>query len=103
MFGDYFGSVTSGRLQTRRFVVLWLALIIAFIAIGLLIGVSIGIAERAIGGDLATAQKLLTEKLGTPAIVAVFLIFVLFLFAKLNIIAKRARDMPICLAPGRAK
>jgi uncharacterized membrane protein YhaH (DUF805 family) len=93
MFGDYLGSVMSGRLRTQRFIMLWLGLMIAFVAIGMLIGVSIGIAERAIGGDLATAQKLLAEKLGIPAIVAVLVIFVLFGFAKLNIIAKRARDI----------
>jgi uncharacterized membrane protein YhaH (DUF805 family) len=93
MVDDYFGSVMSGRLQTQRFIILWLALMITFVVLGMLIGVSIGIAERLIGGDLATAQKLLTEKLGIPAIVAVFTIFVLFGFAKLNIIAKRARDI----------
>ena len=93
MVDDYFGSVTSGRLQTQRFIILWLALMIAFVVLGMLIVVSIGIAERLIGGDLATAQKLLAEKLGIPAIVAVFAISVLFGFAKLNIIAKRARDI----------
>lgn len=93
MVDDYFGSVMSGRLQTQRFIILWLALMITFVVLGMLIGVSIGIAERLIGGDFATAQKLLAEKLGIPAIVAVFAIFVLFGFAKLNIIAKRARDI----------
>lgn len=92
MFIDYFGSVGSGRLHTLRFIVLWFALATSFIALGLLIGVSIGIAERLVGGDLATAQKLLAEELGMPAIFAAFALFVLFGFAKLNIIAKRARD-----------
>jgi uncharacterized membrane protein YhaH (DUF805 family) len=93
MVDDYFGSVMSGRLQSQRFIILWLALMITFVVLGMLIGASIGIAERLIGGDLATAQKLLAEKLGIPAIVAVFVIFVLFGFANLNIIAKRARDI----------
>lgn len=93
MIGDYFGSALSGCLPTKRFIVLWLALMLAFVALGLLIGVSIGVAERLIGGDLATAQKLLIEKLGLPAIIGVFVIFILFAFAKLNIIAKRARDI----------
>ncbi len=93
MIGDYFGSALSGRLQTKRFIILWLALMLAFAAFGLLIGASIGVAERLIGGDLATAQKLLIEKLGLPAIIGVFVIFILFAFAKLNIIAKRARDI----------
>ena len=93
MIGDYFGSALSGRLQTKRFIILWLALMLAFTAFGLLIGASIGVAERLIGGDLATAQKLLIEKLGLPAIIGVFVIFILFAFAKLNIIAKRARDI----------
>ena len=93
MIGDYLGSALSGRLQTKRFIILWLALMLAFVAFGLLIGASIGVAERLIGGDLATAQKLLIEKLGLPAIIGVFVIFILFAFAKLNIIAKRARDI----------
>jgi uncharacterized membrane protein YhaH (DUF805 family) len=93
MVDDYFGSVISGRLRTQRFIILWFVLMIAFVVLGFLIGVSIGIAERLTGGDLATAQKLLAETLGVPDIVAVLVIFVLLGFAKLNIIAKRARDI----------
>lgn len=93
MIGDYFGQARTGRLQTQRFILLWLTLMIAFIAFGLIIGASIGIAERLIGGDLQAAQQLLIETVGLPAVIGIIAVVMLFAFAKLNIIAKRARDI----------
>lgn len=93
MFKDYFGDVRIGRLKTSRFVVLWVMLVVFFILVGLLLGASIGIAEHLLGGDLATAQTSLRQQLAMPAIIAVALGFILLAFAKLNIVAKRARDI----------
>ena len=60
---------------------------------GLSLGVSIGVAEHFVGGDLKTAQNILREKLALPAIVVISLAMIGFVFAYLNIIAKRARDV----------
>ncbi len=92
MLRDYFGEIVDGRLARRRFVFLWLFLLALFIGFGALIGVSIGIAEHLVGGDLKTAQQMLREKLAVPAVLAIAIFLLAFVFAKLNIIAKRARD-----------
>jgi len=92
MLGEYFGEISDGRLNTRRFILLWLVLVAVFVVFALLIGTSIGIAEHLIGGDLENAQAILRENLAIPAIIAIAVFFLLFAFAKLNIIAKRARD-----------
>lgn len=93
MFNDYFGSVSDGRLGTRRFIMLWLVLIAGFVILGLLIGASIGVAERLIGGDVEAVRKTLSQNFGLPVIIALAVIFVAFAFANLNILAKRARDV----------
>lgn len=92
MLGDYFGEIGCGRLNTRRFLLLWLVLVAVFVLFGILIGASLGIAEHIIGGDLRSAQTMLRERFALPAILAVAAFFIFFAFAKLNIIAKRARD-----------
>ncbi len=93
MLKNYFGDFKIGKLQTKRFTILWIVLVLFFLACCLAVGFSIGIAEHLVGGDLAQAQQLLREKLAIPAIVIVLLSGLAFLFAKLNIIAKRARDI----------
>ena len=92
MLRDYFGEIGEGRLERRRFVFLWLLLLALFIGFGALIGLSIGIAEHLAGGDLRTAQQMLRENLAVPAVLAIAIFVLAFVFAKLNIIAKRARD-----------
>ena len=93
MLTDYFGEITTGKLRRLRFVGLWVLLMVAFLAFGLLIGASIGVAEHLIGGDLAIAQNILRKNLALPAILVVIAAALVFLFANLNLIAKRARDV----------
>jgi len=93
MLEDYFAEIGSGRLKTSRFIALWLLLIGILISFALLLGASLGIAERLVGGDIAEAQETLRRALPIPAVIGIVLFFVLFAFAKLNIIAKRARDI----------
>ncbi len=93
MLKDYFGDVRIGRLETPRFVVLWVMLVVFFVIVGLLLGAGIGIAEHILGGDLATARASLRQQLAMPAVIAVAIGFILLAFAKLNIVAKRARDI----------
>ncbi|HBH35345.1 MAG TPA: hypothetical protein DDW45_02780, partial [Gammaproteobacteria bacterium] len=45
------------------------------------------------GGDLQEAQTMLREKFGIPVIIGMVIFFVLFIFASLNLEAKRIRDM----------
>lgn len=93
MIRDYLGEFSDGRLQTRRFLILWVVLVVAFIVLGLAVGVLIGVSEQVVGGNIAEAQETLRQYLSLPAIIAVVLIGILFLIAKLNIVAKRARDI----------
>lgn len=93
MIKDYWGEFANGRLAGKRFFILWIILIIAIVVFGLVVGASIGLAEKLIGGNIAEAQAHLRENFSLPAIVIVAVIGILALVAKLNIIAKRARDI----------
>ena len=93
MINDYWGDFANGRLERKRFIVLWIVLVFAFIAFGLAIGASIGLAEKMVGGNLAEAQTQLRENFSLPVVIIVAAIAILALVAKLNIIAKRARDI----------
>lgn len=93
MITDYFGAIANGRLGPMRFIMLWFLLVALFVVMGLLIGAAIGAAEHMVGGDLKSAQKTIREALSIPAIVAFGLFCLLMMFAKLNIVAKRARDI----------
>ncbi|MEM6934340.1 MAG: hypothetical protein AAF526_12235 [Pseudomonadota bacterium] len=93
MLKDYFGEFADGRLASGRFIFLWIVLIAGVLMLAIGIGLSIGLAERLIGGDLQEAQRLLRETLGLPAVLAFLAIGLGLAVAKLNIIAKRARDI----------
>lgn len=93
MLRDYFGELTGGRLKPIRFVVLWILLVVLFVAFGVLVGASIGIAERLVGGDFMETQRLARESLALPGVIVVAVVFLCLALAKLNIIAKRARDV----------
>jgi uncharacterized membrane protein YhaH (DUF805 family) len=54
---------------------------------------AIGASEHIIGGDLQQAQDKLRDWFSVPATLIVSLVFLLVLVAKLNIIAKRIRDI----------
>jgi uncharacterized membrane protein YhaH (DUF805 family) len=90
---DYWGSFSSGRLGRKRFIGLWVLLIVTVILLGLVVGVGIGIAENLVGGNLTEAQDTLRQRFSVPAVIGIALAGLLFLVAKLNIIAKRARDI----------
>jgi uncharacterized membrane protein YhaH (DUF805 family) len=90
---DYLGELANGRLTPVRFVVLWVVLVVAFLAVMLGMGAAIGITERIIGGDIATTQEVIRQKFGLPALIVLLILGVAFIFAHLNILAKRARDI----------
>jgi len=93
MLKTYWGDVTSGYLQRLPFVGYFILLQLIMIALVLGIAASLGVAENLLGGDLQEAQTMLREKFGIPVIIGMVIFFVLFIFASLNLEAKRIRDM----------
>lgn len=93
MLTDYFGAIKSGKLLRMRFVGLWVLLIFIFIGFAIAIGVGLGVSEHLIGGDLAAAQNALRGAFAIPAMIIIGVLVLAFIFANLNIVAKRARDV----------
>jgi uncharacterized membrane protein YhaH (DUF805 family) len=93
MLSTYFGDVTSGRLLRLPFAGYIILLQIIMMALVLGIGASLGVAENLVGGDIQEAQTMLREKFTVPAMIGAAIFFALFLFATLNLEAKRIRDM----------
>ncbi len=93
MLNTYFGDVTSGRLLRLPFVGYLILLQVIMIALGLGVAASLGVAENLVGGDLQEAQTMLREKFGIPVMIGFAIFFALFIFADLNLKAKRIRDI----------
>jgi len=93
MIKTLFGDLSSGRLQRLPYLGWYAVLALFVLVIGFGIGASIGLAERAGGGEMADAQMVITEHLGVVGMVLIIGIFSVLLFAHLNIAAKRIRDM----------
>lgn len=89
----YFGEFTDGRLKRLQF--LGYALLLAALVLGFMFAVvlAIGAGEHLIGGDLQQAQNKLRDWFGLPATIIVILFALAAFVAKLNIMAKRIRDM----------
>ncbi len=93
MFADYFTGLSDGRLRSGPFIIRWLILLAVFFGIAIGIGAAIGGIERIMGGSVAALRTILAENLGGPVAVLVLLMILVFVFAHLNITAKRARDV----------
>ncbi|MDA7946854.1 MAG: hypothetical protein MPJ78_05200 [Hyphomicrobiaceae bacterium] len=93
MLRIYFGGLTGDRLGRLGFFAFWLLLAAFFITGGLTIGFSLGIADHLGGGDVQETQSQLRGEFGMPFIVAVWIAGLTFLFAELNISAKRVRHI----------
>lgn len=93
MLKPLFGDTATGRLARLPYLGYWILLGLLSVVIAIGIGASIGVAENAIGGDIQEAQAQLREHLGLPAVVLIFAVGMLLLFANLNLMAKRLRDM----------
>jgi uncharacterized membrane protein YhaH (DUF805 family) len=93
MIRTLFADLSSGRLQRLPYLGWYAVLALFVLVIGFGIGASIGLAERASGGEAADAQMVITEHLGVVGLVLIIAIFSVLLFAHLNIAAKRIRDM----------
>lgn len=93
MFNDYFGGLSNGRLASIPFLLRWLILLALFIGVFVGLGAAIGLTERIVGGDLAALQRDLAASLGGPLAIVLLVALLVFVFANLNITAKRARDI----------
>ena len=93
MFQVYFGGLTHDRLGRLGYLGYWLLLAVFTITGLLLIGLGLGLTENFVGGELQDAQQSLREEFGTPFIAALWLAGLLFLFAELNLSAKRVRHI----------
>ncbi len=93
MFNTYFGDVTSGRLLRLPFIGYFILLQVVIFALMMGAAASLGIAESLIGGNLQETQAMLLKNLGTPVLITMAIFALLFIFAALNLKAKRIRDM----------
>jgi uncharacterized membrane protein YhaH (DUF805 family) len=93
MFKDYCSEGSNGRLTSIPFLIRWLALLAIFFVLLIGLGAAIGLTERIVGGDLEALRQRLTSNLGGPVAILLLIAFLVFAFANLNIIAKRARDV----------
>lgn len=97
MLQAYLGGLTGGRLGRLPFLGLWLLLWVLFALYGLGIAFGIGVVEPLVfEGAGAARDRLLGHfgpRLGPGILAALGLFVLLFVFAQLNLLAKRIRDM----------
>jgi len=92
MFKTLLGDITNGRLKRLQYLGYSLLLDALMLGFGLAIVLAIGAGEQIIGGNLQLAQDRLREWFTVPFFMVFIPISLLFLFAGLNIMAKRIRD-----------
>ena len=93
MFTAFFGDILRGRLEPMRFLGLLIALGILIGVLGAILVFVVGIAGEVSDGSLKLARDMLRQSLGLPGIVAIGAVVLALGFAKLNLVAKRVRDM----------
>ncbi|WP_295586290.1 DUF805 domain-containing protein [uncultured Lamprocystis sp.] len=93
MFRAYFGGLRTGRLGRLPFLGFLLLLSVLFVLYGLGIAFGVGLAEQLIRMDLSAAPGDLLEQIDVTALALLGPLFLVFGFAKANLLAKRIRDM----------
>ena len=93
LFKTYFGAITDGTLGRLQYLGYFLFAGLIVIALGIGIGLVLGVAEHLVGGNIAEAQAILRARFSTPFIFALLLFPVTFVYALLNISAKRIRNI----------
>jgi uncharacterized membrane protein YhaH (DUF805 family) len=93
MFKRLLGDVKDGRLQRLPYLGSSILLFVLMMMFILAIIFSIGIGEKALGGDLQQAQETLRDWFSIPFLIIFCIVMTVLLFAKLNIMAKRLRDI----------
>ncbi len=92
MWKIFFGRVKTGRLA--RVPYLGYSILLNLVLFAIMLGgiMLLGGAER-MSGDPAAMRAWLAEHLGIGGVLVIMLVFFAFLFASLNMTAKRLRDM----------
>jgi uncharacterized membrane protein YhaH (DUF805 family) len=93
MFKVLLGDIKNGRLKRLQYLGYTILLGVLMFGFGLAIVLGIGAGEHIIGGNLQQAQDQLREWFTLPFFIIFGPISVLFLFAGINIMAKRIRDI----------
>ena len=93
MFKVLLGDTRGGRLVRLPYLGYSLLLVLLMAGFVFTIIIAIGAGEHVIGGDLQQAQDKLRAWFTLPFFIVFGLFFMLILFAGLNIMAKRIRDI----------
>jgi len=93
MFKVYTGEIKTGRLQ--RLAYLGYSVLLSIIVMAVIFGAIafVGSIENLASGDLQQTQQQLMQNFGVPAMIAFGIFGLLVIFAHVNIVAKRFRDM----------
>lgn len=89
----YFGEIKNGRLVRLPFLGYSILLSVFLLLFGLAVVFAMGVGEHLIGGDLQQAQDLLRQRFGALAVIVTVTFMAFWIFASLNLTAKRIRDV----------
>lgn len=95
MFRTYFGDVSSGRIGRLKYLGHWILLCLAVIIVLVGITASVDFSRQIMEANAAAIQDSLTQRIGMPILWLLMLFALAVLFASLNIMAKRLRDMGV--------
>lgn len=93
MFRALFKDVTNGRMARLSYLGYSILLLLLLMAYLLIVVLAIGAGEHIIGGDLQQAQDQLRGMFTMPFLIVTGIVMALLMFAGLNIMAKRIRDI----------
>jgi len=87
------GDIQRGKLHRLAYLGYTVLLTVLLIVFGMAAAFFIGVGEHLLGGDLQQALETLRQWLSIPFMLVFTIVMTLFIYAKLNITAKRIRDM----------
>jgi uncharacterized membrane protein YhaH (DUF805 family) len=93
MFKALWGEVRDGRLVRLPFLGYSVLLNVLLIVCIVVLLMASGVGEELVSSDMQNAETLLSEQMSMPMLLLFALLVGAFLFASLNIMAKRFRDI----------
>ena len=93
MLRALFKGVTNGHMARLSYLGYSILLLLLLMAYLLIVVLAIGAGEHIIGGDLQQAQDQLRGMFTMPFLIVTGIVMALLMFAGLNIMAKRIRDI----------
>jgi uncharacterized membrane protein YhaH (DUF805 family) len=88
-----FGAVKDGRMTRLPFVIYMSCIQLALLLYVIGVGFAAGLGEVALSGDLDQAQQRLSDFISMPFILFTAVFVLILVFAHLNVLAKRMRDI----------